>query len=62
MTEPSPSYVILGATGGIGAALPRRLAASGARLVIAGRDHNRLAALEKETGAVSQSFDRGPSA
>jgi NAD(P)-dependent dehydrogenase (short-subunit alcohol dehydrogenase family) len=33
-----PVYAILGATGGIGAALCRRLAAQGARLVIGARE------------------------
>lgn len=57
MNPAPPSYVILGATGGVGAALTRRLAASGARLVIAGRDGSRLAGLAEETGATPQPFD-----
>ena len=57
MSQSPPSYVILGATGGIGSALARRLAASGARLVIAGRDGDRLAALAAETGATPQRFE-----
>ena len=57
MNQAPPSYVILGATGGIGSVLTRRLAASGARLVIAGRDGDRLAALAGETGATPQLFD-----
>jgi NAD(P)-dependent dehydrogenase (short-subunit alcohol dehydrogenase family) len=39
------SYIILGASGGIGSALTRRLAARGARLVLAARDEARLAEL-----------------
>lgn len=46
-----PVYAILGATGGIGAALCRRLAANGARLVIGARDEARLAALATELNA-----------
>lgn len=57
MNQTPPSYVILGATGGIGSALTRRLSASGARLVIAGRDADRLAALARETGATPQRFE-----
>ncbi len=48
-----PVYAILGATGGIGAALCRRLAAQGARLVIGARDEARLAALAAEVNASS---------
>jgi 3-oxoacyl-[acyl-carrier protein] reductase len=44
-------YAILGATGGIGAALWRRLAAQGARLVIGARDEAKLAALAAELNA-----------
>lgn len=40
--DPLPVYVILGASGGIGAALTRRLAACGARLVLAARHSERL--------------------
>jgi NAD(P)-dependent dehydrogenase (short-subunit alcohol dehydrogenase family) len=43
-TDPG-TYVVLGAGGGIGSALSRRLAAQGARLVLAGRNDERLAAL-----------------
>jgi NAD(P)-dependent dehydrogenase (short-subunit alcohol dehydrogenase family) len=37
-----PCYVVIGATGGIGTALCRRLADAGARLVVAGRSEDRL--------------------
>jgi NADP-dependent 3-hydroxy acid dehydrogenase YdfG len=37
--------VVVGATGGIGSALTRKLAGEGARLVLAARDNSRLAAL-----------------
>jgi 3-oxoacyl-[acyl-carrier protein] reductase len=45
------SYVILGAYGGIGSALARRLAAKGARLLLAGRNAEKLSALAIELGA-----------
>jgi NAD(P)-dependent dehydrogenase (short-subunit alcohol dehydrogenase family) len=44
------STLILGAAGGIGGALARRLAASGVKLVLAGRDPARLEALAADTG------------
>ncbi len=53
----SPVHVILGATGGIGSELCRRLSESGARLVIAARDKDRLDKLAGETGARSVSLD-----
>lgn len=43
-----PVHLILGAAGGIGSQLCRRLTASGARLALAGRDIGKLAALAGE--------------
>lgn len=45
------AYVVLGAYGGIGSALARRLAARRARLLLAGRDEVQLASLAAELGA-----------
>ena len=44
------SFVVLGAYGGVGAALCRRLATRGAHLLLAGRDPERLAGLAAEVG------------
>ena len=49
--------VVLGATGGIGSVLARRLAAKGNRVVIAGRNPEKLEALAAEIGAVSLVLD-----
>ena len=46
-----PTYLILGAGGGIGSALARRLAAGGATLMLVGRREEPLAALAAELGA-----------
>jgi NAD(P)-dependent dehydrogenase (short-subunit alcohol dehydrogenase family) len=46
-----PVHLILGATGGIGSALARQLAASGARLVLAARNADALTALGSELDA-----------
>lgn len=46
-----PGYVILGATGGVGSVLCERLAASGAQLVLGGRDRQRLEQLAQRTGS-----------
>lgn len=43
-----PVYVILGATGGIGAGTARRLSGSGACLMLAARDRERLETLAKD--------------
>ena len=45
------AYVIFGAYGGIGSELARRLAAKGARLLLAGRDADKLHALANELNA-----------
>ncbi|MDX2029209.1 MAG: SDR family oxidoreductase [Blastocatellia bacterium] len=52
-----PAYAILGATGGIGAALCRRLAGAGARLFLGAREAERLEALATELNAGRQVVD-----
>lgn len=52
-----PVYVLLGATGGIGSALARVLAADGARLVLGSRTDSALSSLAQETGAQYRSVD-----
>jgi len=47
----NPVYVIIGAAGGIGSAAARKLHASGARLLLAGRTLSKLEALAAELGA-----------
>lgn len=56
-TTNTPVYAILGATGGIGAALCKRLAATGARLMISARGEAKLAALAAEIGASAEVAD-----
>ncbi|MDT0630792.1 SDR family NAD(P)-dependent oxidoreductase [Rubrivirga litoralis] len=53
----APVYVLVGGTGGIGAPLARRLAADGARVVLGGRDADKLSALAGETGAKAFTLD-----
>ena len=53
----APVYVVLGATGGIGSELSRRLAAGGARLVLGARDGERLQILAEELGALPVGLD-----
>lgn len=55
--DPTPSYLVLGASGGIGAVLSRRLAAGGARLVLAGRNAEKLNALAAELGGHALTLD-----
>lgn len=50
-------YAIVGATGGIGSALARRLATSGATLFLGARDDARLQSLAGETKAAYQVVD-----
>lgn len=57
-----PVFLILGATGAVGVALARRLAARGDRLALAGRDAARTAALADELGALALTAEAGDSA
>ena len=50
-TTATPSHVVFGATGGIGAALCRRLAAGGANLILGARDQGKLERLAAELSA-----------
>ena len=54
MTNP---IIIVGAAGGIGSALSRRLATQGAKLHLIGRNAEKLSALAAETGATSAVAD-----
>lgn len=53
------NVLIIGATGGIGAATARAFAAQGAALTLSGRDETRLAALASELGATGRAADVG---
>ncbi len=57
MTDTNSAAVIVGATGGIGSALVRRLARQGWRLLLAARDADRLQALAREVGAQALPLD-----
>ena len=48
MSDQLPAYVVVGATGGIGSAVCRQLAAKGARLLLVARDDAKLNALADE--------------
>ncbi|CAN7576823.1 SDR family NAD(P)-dependent oxidoreductase [Terrabacter sp. LjRoot27] len=51
MTDLASAHVlVLGATGGLGSAIARRLVSSGARVTLSGRDASRLQALADELG------------
>ena len=49
--NPRPVYVVLGATGGIGSELCRRLSESGAKLVLGARDEKKLKSLADDLDA-----------
>ncbi|HZH04883.1 MAG TPA: SDR family oxidoreductase [Myxococcaceae bacterium] len=51
------AYLVLGATGGIGSDLCRRLAGAGAKLMVAGRDEAKARVLAQELGAESRTFE-----
>lgn len=56
-TDPTPSYLVFGATGGIGESLCRRLASRGARIMIAARNADRLQLLADELHAAAYPLD-----
>lgn len=49
--EDSPVFLVVGGSGGIGAATARQLSSQGHRVVVTGRETGRLAALAADTGA-----------
>jgi short-subunit dehydrogenase len=52
VTDLAAAHVlVLGATGGLGGAIARRLVAAGARVTLSGRDESRLTALADELGS-----------
>lgn len=57
MSFENTHYVIIGAAGGIGAALARTLKAQGARLLLLGREPGRLSALGEELSSPFKAVD-----
>ncbi len=57
METEKPTYVVFGAAGGIGQSLCRKLAAQGARLLLAGRSQERLQPLADELNAATCVLD-----
>ena len=55
--DDAPVYAILGATGGIGSDVSRRLANDGAQLVLGARSEDALDLLAEETGGAAVSLD-----
>lgn len=53
MSDQLPAYVIVGATGGIGSAVCRTLAAKGARLFLVARDDAKLSALADDLAGLN---------
>jgi len=61
-TDNSAVYLVVGGSGGIGAEVTRRLAATGARVTVTGRDAGRLAAIGAETAATTLTLEARDSA
>lgn len=57
MSDHTPRHLILGATGGIGAALCRRLSEQGAKLVIASKSQDKVNKLASELGVTGHAID-----
>jgi len=57
VTDQKPTVVVTGASSGFGAAIARRFAADGARVIAAARRTDRLADLARETGAEPLALD-----
>ncbi len=55
--DPTPSYLVIGATGGIGSVLSRRLAKQGARLVLGARNLEKVGKLAEELEAIPYQLD-----
>ena len=53
----SSTFLVLGASGGIGSAVVRQLRGNGAKLLLAGRDEARLSRLAEETRSAMTVFD-----
>lgn len=56
-SEMPSTFLLIGAAGGIGTALCRRLAKRGAKLILAGRDEAKLRALAQEVGGEAMPLD-----
>lgn len=57
MSFENTRFVIIGASGGIGSALSRRLRSHGAQLILLGRSADKLTPLGEELGAQTQALD-----
>ncbi|NNE35925.1 MAG: SDR family oxidoreductase [Rhodothermales bacterium] len=57
MNDIAPTYIVVGATGGIGSAVSRLLAANGAELILSARSEQALQSLATELGAAPLTVD-----